>query len=563
MKIIIIGGVAGGATAAARIRRLDENAEIIIFERSGYISYANCGLPYYVGGVIEDKEDLTLQTPEGFYRRFRIKAKVCHEVTDIDAKNKTVSIIDLKTGTRFKESYDKLILSPGARPILPDFYTENERTFTLRTVEDTLKIRAFIEQEQPKTAVVVGGGFIGLEMAENLTELGIKTTIIQRGDHLLPTVDCDMASFIHANFRSRGVQLLLNSSTEKMSMADDKVLLKLTGGQQISADMVVLAVGVLPENTLAKKAGLELGLKGAIKVNEKMETSVPDIYAVGDAVQIKHFITEQDAVISLAGPANKQGRIVADNICGLSSEYKGSQGSSVIKLFDMTVATTGINEQQAKASGYEYEKVILTQNSHAGYYPNATAMTLKLIFEKESFKILGAQIVGYDGVDKRIDVIATAIRASLGADELKDLDLAYAPPYSSAKDPVNMAGFVAENIKNGVVKQFYYEDISSLREREDVILLDTRTPFEYIRGRADGFINIPLDDLRERVGELDRSKKIYVMCQSGLRSYLATRILMQNGFDAYNFAGGFRLYSSIKNEEELSNRCYSCGMEKR
>ncbi|MBQ5662578.1 MAG: CoA-disulfide reductase [Clostridia bacterium] len=562
MKIIIIGGVAGGATAAARIRRLDENAEIIIFERSGYISYANCGLPYYVGGVIEDKEDLTLQTPEGFYRRFRIKAKIGHEVTDIDAKNKTVSIIDLKTGTRFKESYDKLILSPGAKPVLPDFYTENERTFTLRTVEDTLKIRAFIEQEQPKTAVVVGGGFIGLEMAENLTELGIKTTIIQRGDHLLPTVDCDMASFIHANFRSRGVQLLLNSSTEKMSMADDKVLLKLTGGQQISADMVVLAVGVLPENTLAKKAGLELGLKGAIKVNEKMETSVPDIYAIGDAVQIKHFITEQDSVISMAGPANKQGRIVADNICGLSSEYKGSQGSSVIKLFDMTVATTGINEQQAKASGYEYEKVILTQNSHAGYYPNATAMMLKLIFEKESFKILGAQIVGYDGVDKRIDVIATAIRASLGADELKDLDLAYAPPYSSAKDPVNMAGFVAENIKNGVVKQFYYEDISALREREDVILLDTRTPFEYIRGRADGFINIPLDDLRERVGELDRSKKIYVMCQSGLRSYLATRILMQNGFDAYNFAGGFRLYSSIKNEELLSNRCYSCGMEK-
>ena len=562
MKIIIIGGVAGGATAAARIRRLDENAEIIIFERSGYISYANCGLPYYIGGVIEDKEDLTLQTPEGFYRRFRIKAMVGHEVTDIDTKNKTVSVTDLKTGESFTESYDKLILSPGAKPILPDFYTENERTFTLRTVEDTLKIRAFIEKNQPKTAVVIGGGFIGLEMAENLTELGIKTTIVQRGNHLLPTVDCDMASFIHARIRSRGVQLLLNSSTEKMSLIGDKVLLDLDDGAQISADMVVLAVGVAPENTLPKKAGLELGLKGAIKVNGKMETSVPDIYAVGDAVQVKHIITEQDAVISLAGPANKQGRIVADNICGLSSEYKGSQGSSVIKLFDMTVAMTGINEQQAKASGYEYEKVILTQNSHAGYYPNATAMTLKLIFEKESFKILGSQIVGYDGVDKRIDVIATAICAGLKADELKELDLAYAPPYSSAKDPVNMAGFVAENIKNGVVKQFYYEDISSLREREDVILLDTRTPFEYMRGRADGFINIPLDDLRGRIGELDKSKKIYVMCQSGLRSYLATRILMQNGFEAYNFAGGFRLYSSIKNEELLSNRCYSCGMEK-
>ena len=562
MKIIIVGGVAGGATAAARIRRLDENAEIIIFERSGYISYANCGLPYYIGGAIEDKDDLTLQTPQGFYRRFGIKAMVNHEVTDIDTKSKTVSVTDLKTGTSFKESYDKLILSPGAKPVLPDFYIENERTFTLRTVEDTLKIRTFTEQNQPRTAIVIGGGFIGLEMAENLTELGIKTTIVQRSSHLLPPVDCDMASFIHASLRHHGVQLLLNSSVDKMSVTDNEVLLELDDGEKISADMVVLAVGITPENTLAKKAGLELGLRGAIKVNGKMETSIPHIYAVGDAVQVKHFITEQDAIISLAGPANKQGRIAADNICGLESEYKGSQGSSVIKLFDMTVAMTGINEQQAKSNGYEYEKVILTQNSHAGYYPNARVMTVKLIFEKEGFKILGAQIVGYDGVDKRIDVIATSIRAGLKAYELKDLDLAYAPPYSSAKDPVNMAGFVAENIKNGVVKQFYYEDIPALRKREDVILLDTRTPFEYMRGFADGFINIPLDDLRKRIGELDKSKKIYVMCQSGLRSYLATRILMQSSFDAYNFAGGFRLYSSIKNEELLSDSCYSCGMEK-
>ncbi len=562
MKIVIVGGVAGGATAAARIRRLNEQAEIIIFERSGFISYANCGLPYYIGGVIEDKEDLTLQTPESFFRRFRIVAKVNHEVTDIDLKNKTVHVTDLKTGTSFTENYDKLILSPGAKPILPDFYTENERTFTLRTVEDTLKIRAFVEQKQPKTAVVIGGGFIGLEMAENLAELGIKTTIVQRSNHLLSTVDCDMASFIHANFRHHGVQLLLNVNTNKMSITGEKVSLYLDNGSSISADMVVLAVGVTPENLLAKKIGLELGVKGTIKVNAKMETSIPDIYAVGDVVEVKHFITDKDSVISLAGPANKQGRIVADNICGLNSEYKGSQASSVIKLFDMTVATTGINEQQAKANGIEYEKVILTQNSHAGYYPNATAMTVKLIFEKATYKILGAQIVGYDGVDKRIDVIATAIRAGMKADELKDLDLAYAPPYSSAKDPVNMAGFVAENIKNGIVKQFYYEDIPSLRERKDVILLDTRTPFEYMRGHAEDFINIPLDDLRERLGELDKSKKIYVMCQSGLRSYLATRILMQNGFDAYNFAGGFRLYSSIKNEEMLSKQCYTCGMEK-
>lgn len=562
MKIVIVGGVAGGATAAARIRRLDEHAEIIIFERSGFISYANCGLPYYIGGVIADKSNLTLQTPESFYRRFKIVAKVNHEVTDIDAHNKTVSVTDLKTGKRFTESYDKLILSPGAKPILPDFYIENERVFTLRTVEDTLKIRAFVEQEQPRTAVVIGGGFIGLEMAENLAARGIKTTIIQRGNHLLPTVDCDMASFIHANFRYHGVQLLLNANTNKMSITDDQVSLEIADGQHINADMAVLSIGVTPENSLAKKAGLELGVKGAIKVNAKMETSFSDIYAVGDAVQVKHFITEQDSVISLAGPANKQGRIAADNICGINSEYKGSQGSSVIKLFDMTVATTGLNEQQAKANGCEYEKIILTQSSHAGYYPNATAMTVKLIFEKGTYKILGAQIVGYGGVDKRIDVIATAIRAGMTADELKDLDLAYAPPYSSAKDPVNMAGFVADNIKKGVVKQFYFEDIPALRERKDVILLDTRTPFEYIRGAADGFINIPLDDLRERLGELDKSKKIYVMCQSGLRSYLATRILKQNGFDAYNFAGGFRLYSSIKNEEMLSKQCYTCGMEK-
>ena len=562
MKIVIVGGVAGGATAAARIRRLNEHAEIIIFERSGFISYANCGLPYYIGGVIEDKKDLTLQTPESFFRRFRIVAKVHHEVTDIDVQNRSVSVTDLKTGTSFSETYDKLILSPGAKPILPDFYTENERTFTLRTVEDTLKIRGFVEQKQPKTAVVIGGGFVGLEMAENLAELGIKTTIVQRSNHLLPTVDPDMASFIHANFRHHGVQLLLNTNTNKMSITGDKVSLDLDNGSNISADMVVLAVGVTPENTLAKKIGLELGVKGAIKVNAKMETSIPDIYAVGDAVEVRHFITDKDSVISLAGPANKQGRIVADNICGLNSEYKGSQGSSVIKLFDMTVATTGINEQQAKANGTEYEKVILTQNSHAGYYPGATAMTVKLIFEKATYKILGAQIIGYDGVDKRIDVIATAIRAGLKADELKDLDLAYAPPYSSAKDPVNMVGFVVENIKNGIVKQFYYEDIPSLRERKDVILLDTRTPFEYMRGHAEDFINIPLDDLRERLGELDKTKKIYVMCQSGLRSYLATRILTQNGFDAYNFVGGFRLYSSIKNEEMLSKECYTCGMEK-
>ena len=562
MKIVIFGGVAGGATAAARIRRLDENAEIIIFERSGYISYANCGLPYYISGVIEEKEDLTLQTPEGFFRRFKIVAKVNHEVTDIDVNKKTVLVTDLESGKSFSESYDKLILSPGAKPIIPDFYIDDEKIFTLRTVEDTLKIRTFVESKQPRSAIVIGGGFIGLEMAENLSELGVEVSIVQRGNHLLPTLDCDMASFVHAKFRQKSVKIFLGANTEKIDVSNDKVIISLLGGEKLEADMVITSIGVVPENTLVKKIGLALGVKGAIKVNRKMETSISNIYAVGDVVQVEHFITEKDTVISLAGPANKQGRIVADNICGLNSEYKGSQGSSVIKLFDMTVATTGINEVQAKENNYNYEKIILTQNSHAIYYPDATAMTIKLVFDKETYKILGAQIVGYDGVDKRIDIIATAIRAGLKADELKDLDLAYAPPYSSAKDPVNMAGFIAENIKNGIVKQFYYEQIPSLRERDDVILLDTRTQGEYVRGKADGFINIPLDDLRDRLSELDKTKEIYVMCQSGLRSYLSTRILVQNGYTAYNFVGGYRLYASIKNEETLSMQCYACGMDK-
>lgn len=562
MKVVIVGGVAGGATAGARIRRLDEKAEIIIFERSGYISYANCGLPYYISGVIEDEEDLTLQTPDGFYARYGIVAKVRHEVTDVDPKAKTVSVVDLETGNKFKETYDKLILSPGAKPVLPDFYTDSERIFTLRTVEDTLKIRSYIESTAAKSAVVIGGGFIGLETAENLKEAGLDVTVVQRGGHLLNIVDNDTAAFIHATFRNNGVKLLLNADTKKLAPVKDGVCVELSDGKKITADIALVAIGVAPENELAEKAGLKLGVKGAIEVNAKMQTSAPDIYAVGDAVEVRHFVTGRNAVIALAGPANKQGRIAADNICGKTSEYKGSQGSSVIKIFDLTAAATGINETQAKALGYSYEKVILSPASHAGYYPGGKMMTIKLLYEKQSRKILGAQIVGYDGVDKRIDVIATAIRAGLKADELKDLDLAYAPPYSSAKDPVNMAGFIAENIENGLIKQFYYEDIPGIKKKSDAILLDTRTAYEYAHGHADGFINIPLDDLRERISELDKSAKIYVMCQSGLRSYLATRILVQNGFDAYNFAGGYRLYRTVKNEEITAKECYPCGKDK-
>lgn len=558
MKIVIVGGVAGGATAAARIRRLDENAEIIIFERSGYVSYANCGLPYYIGGEISDKEDLFLQTPEGFWSRFKIDVRTLHEVTKINRDRKTVTVLNKHSGNVFEESYDKLILSPGAKPVMPDFCKGNcSNIFTLRTVEDTLKIREFTDNYSIKTAVIIGGGFIGLEMAENLKNRGIDVTVIQKGDHLLNTVDSDIASFIHTNLRTKGINILLNANVKSIEKN-----IVITDCKEIPADMVIVSVGVSPENTLAKDAGLALGVKGAIAVSDNMQTSDDDIYAVGDAVEVINFISKDKAVITLAGPANKQGRIAADNICGINSTYKGTQGASVIKLFDMTVASTGMTETQLKNSNIDYEKVILSPLSHAGYYPGATVMTLKVIFEKETYKILGAQAVGYEGVEKRIDVIATAIFAGLTTDNLKDLELSYAPPYSSAKDPVNMAGFIIENMKNGIVEQFYYEDIPLLQKRDDVTLLDTRTVYEYMRGHAEGFINIPVDELRERLTELDKSKPVYVMCQSGLRSYLATRILMQNGFDAYNFAGGYRLYGTMYYDEAKSKNAYDCGMEK-
>jgi len=558
MKIVIVGGVAGGATAAARIRRLDENAEIIIFERSGHVSYANCGLPYYIGGEIDDKEDLFLQTPQGFWSRFKIDVRTLHEVTKINRERKTVTVLDKISEKVFEESYDKLILSPGAKPVMPDFCKGTcSNIFTLRTVEDTLKIREFTDSNPVKTAVIIGGGFIGLEMAENLKNRSMEVTVIQKGDHLLNTVDSDIASFIHTNLRTKGINILLNANVKSI---ENNIVV--TDCQEIPADMVIVSVGVTPENTLAKDSGLALGVKGAIVVSDNLQTSDKDIYAVGDAVEVENFISKDKAVITLAGPANKQGRIAADNICGIHSTYKGTQGASVIKLFDMTVASTGMTETQLKNSNIAYEKVVLSPLSHAGYYPGATVMTLKIIFEKETYKILGAQCVGYDGVEKRIDVIATAIFAEFTADKLKDLELSYAPPYSSAKDPVNMAGFIIENMKNGIVKQFYYEDIPSLQKRDNITLLDTRTVYEYMRGHADGFINIPVDELRERLTELDNSKPVYVMCQSGLRSYLATRILMQNGFDAYNFAGGYRLYGSMFYDDVVSKRAYDCGMEK-
>lgn len=563
MKVVIVGGVAGGASAAARLRRLDESAEIVVFERTGFISYANCGLPYYIGGVISDEEELTLQTPESFWDRFHVEVRVRHDVTAIHTDRKTVTVCEIDTGEIYEESYDKLLLSPGAKPIQPNIPgADSKRIFTLRTVEDTLKIHKYIKEEKPGSATIIGGGFIGMEAAENLAHLGIDVTLVQRSTHLLPPFDFDMACILHGEMKKHGVNLMLNTEVAEIVEEGSRLLMKTSDGCTFQSDIVLFAIGVISDTALAKNAGLELGVKGSILVNDRMETSVPDVYAVGDAVEVRHFVTGGKAHIALAGPANKQGRIAADNICGGNSVYKGSQGSSVIKVFDMTAASTGINESGAKAAHMDYERVVLSPSSHAGYYPGGRVMTMKVLYEKETLKILGAQIVGYEGVDKRIDVLATAIRAGMKATELAELDLAYAPPYSSAKDPVNMAGFMIENIVSGKVKQFHHDEMDMLPRDGSATLLDTRTPYEYAMGKADGFINIPVDDLRERLSEIPKDKPVYVMCQSGLRSYLSCRILTQNGYDCYNFSGGYRFYDSVRRGREQSAATYHCGMNK-
>ena len=562
MKVVIIGGVAGGATAAARLRRLDEKAEIVVFERSGYISYANCGLPYYIGGTIKAPEALTLQTPESFFSRFRVDMRVRHEVTAIHPERKAVSVKDLETGREFEERYDKLILAPGAKPTRPRLPGVGlEKLFTLRTVEDTFRMKDYIQKEHPRSAVLAGGGFIGLELAENLRELGMEVTIVQRPKQLMNPFDPDMASFIHGEMRRHGVKLALGYTVEGFAERDGGVDVLLKDGAPLHADMVVLAIGVTPDTALARAAGLELGIRDSIVVNDRMETSVPGIYAVGDAVQVRHAVTGQDVLLSLAGPANKQGRIAADNICGGDSRYLGSQGSSVLKVFDMTAATTGVNETNAKKAGLEVDTVVLSPMSHAGYYPGGKLMTMKIVFEKGTYRLLGAQIVGYEGVDKRIDVLATAIHAGLTAIQLKDLDLAYAPPYSSAKDPVNMAGFMIENLSKGVIKQFHLEDVRGLPRDGSVTLLDARTPAEYAGGHIEGFRNIPVDELRERLEEIEAGKPVYVVCQSGLRSYIACRLLSGYGYETYNFSGGFRFYDAVTNDRRLTQRATACGMD--
>lgn len=555
MKTVIIGGVAGGASAAARLRRLDESAEIIILERGEYVSFANCGLPYYIGGVITDKNNLTLQTPESFRARFQIDVRVNSEAVKIDPESKTVAVKNLKTGETYQESYDTLILSPGAEPIRPNIDgIDSDFVFTLRNIPDTLKIKAYIEQTNPKSAVVIGGGYIGVEMAENLKEAGLHVSIVELADHLIAPLDFDMAADVHHYIQSKGMELYLNNGVK----AIDGHTVVLQNGE-LQADMVILSVGVRPETAIAKACGIGTNSRGSILVDRNMKTNIPAIYAVGDAVEVRDFVSGKPAFIPLAGPANKQGRIAADNIVGIPSEYTGTQGSAVLKLFDMTVATTGLNEKSAKAAGIEYDKTYIYSGSHASCYPDANNMSIKALWDKKTRKLLGAQIVGLDGVDKRMDVLATAIRFGAKITDLTALELCYAPPFGSAKDPVNMLGFVGENVVTGKVKQFFWHDVENLPRDGSVTLLDVRTAAEVSFGKIDGFSNIPLDSLRARIGEIPKNKPVYVHCHSGLRSYIACRILAGYGYDCYNLAGGWRLYESVINEKTVPEYiCTKC-----
>lgn len=551
MKTIIIGGVAGGASCAARLRRLDENAQIIILERGEHISFANCGLPYYIGGEITKKENLTLQTPASFKARFNIDVRIMNEAISIDVKRKTVTVKDLRDGAVYEESYDKLVLSPGAAPIRPNIRgMESGKVFTLRNIPDTMKIKSYIQTYHPRSAIVVGGGYIGVEMAENLKNAGLEVTIVELADHLIAPLDFDMAADVHRYIKDNGIRLELSNGVEAIEETDSGLSVFLQNGR-IETDMLIMSVGVRPETDLAKKAGISVNARGSIEVNCHMQTNDADIYAVGDAVQVKNYITRELSFIPLAGPANKQGRIAADNICGIASEYKGTQGSAVLKIFDMTVATTGLNEKSAQAADIDYDKTYTYSASHASYYPGASMMSIKVLWEKKTHKIIGAQIVGFDGVDKRMDVLATAIRFGAKVTDLADLELCYAPPFGSAKDPVNMIGFIAENVISGKVKQFFWHDVENLPRDGSVTLLDTRTGTERQRGSINGFIHIPLDSLRENLHLLPKNKPVYVHCHSGLRSYIACRILSGSGYDCYNLAGGWRLYESVINERNV------------
>lgn len=546
MKTLIIGGVAGGASVAARLRRLDENAEIVILERGPYISFANCGLPYYIGDVIKRKEDLVLQTPESFNDRFNVDVRILSEAIAINPAQKTVTVKNLQTGQTYDESYDHLVLSPGAEPVRPALGAEgSERIFTLRNIPDTYKIKDFLVSHEPKSAIVIGGGYIGLEMAENLVHAGLFVTLLQRSNQVLRnTLDYDMACEVHNTLYTKGVDLVFNQQLESFREEDGQIIVK-TNDDEYAADLLLISVGVSPESSLAKSCGITTNERGYIIVNDRMETNIPDIYALGDAVEVTHFVTGAKTAIPLAGPANKQGRIVADNIAGIPSTYHGTQGTSVLKCFDLTVAATGITEATAKRSGIDYIASITYSEDHAAYYPGSTKLGIKLLFTPDTGKILGAQLVGKDGVDKRCDVLATAMRAGLTVYDLTELELSYAPPFSSAKDPVNMAGYVAENILTGKVDIYHVQDLQDL-DRESITLLDVMTPKEFQKGHIPGAINMPVDELRRHINELDKSKPLYVNCAIGLRGYVACRMLTQYGFTCKNLSGGYKLYKSIE-----------------
>lgn len=545
-KIIIVGGVAGGATAAARLRRLDETSTIVLIERGEYISYANCGLPYYIGETIKNRKKLLVQTVGGMSKKFNLDIRIMSEVTKINREKQTVEVKNLQTNETYEESYDALILSPGAKPIHPKIegISEAEHLFTLRNIPDTDHIKEFVDQTKPQHAVIVGGGFIGLEMAENLANRGIKVTIVEQGKQVMAPLDFEMACIVHEHLIEKGVELILEDGVKAFN--NKGTAIELASGKKINTDMIILAIGVRPENSLAVNAGLAVGERGGIQVNEYLQTSDSKIYAIGDAIEVKDFINSLPTMIPLAGPANRQGRMVADNIYGKNERYKGTLGTSVAKIFDLTVATTGNNEKRLKPLNLKYQVAHVHPSSHAGYYPGAAPISLKLIFDPDTGKILGAQAVGIDGVDKRIDVIATAIKGKLTVSDLTEVELTYAPPYSSAKDPVNMAGYVASNIVNGDVETVQWYEIDRIVENGG-LLIDVREPIEREMGSIKGSVNIPLGDIRQHLNELPKDQTIYVSCQVGLRGYLAARILSEHGYHVKNLDGGWKTYSSVFN----------------
>jgi NADPH-dependent 2,4-dienoyl-CoA reductase/sulfur reductase-like enzyme/rhodanese-related sulfurtransferase len=547
VKLVIVGGVAGGATAGARARRISEEAEIVIFERGEYISFANCGLPYYIGNVIQKRDDLLLATPEAFKERYNIDVRIFSEVVDIDPKEKTIKVKNLRAGKITEEHYDKLILSPGAEPIKPPLEgIDLENIFHLRNIPDSDRIKKLIDEKKPRHAVVVGGGFIGLEMAENLVERGVTTTVVEMLDQVMPPLDLEMASIVHEHLKEKKVELELGNGVSAFSEAYDRIVVSTQKGRKIGCDMVLLSVGIRPENKLAKKAGLKIGTTGGIWVDSTMKTSDPHIYAVGDAVEVRDLVTNFSTLTALAGPANKQARIAADNALGRKSIFTGTIGTSVVKVFDMVVASTGANEKFLKKHDIPYLISYTHSGSHAGYYPGATSTSIKLIFSPGKGRILGAQIIGKKGVDKRIDVLSTAIRAKMSVFDLEELELAYAPPYSSAKDPVNIAGFVAANILKGDMEIAQWNEVSDL-VNGGVVLLDLRTKPELKHnGKIEGALHIPIDELRNRLSELDKETQYLPFCAVGFRGYLGHRILVQNGFKSKNLSGGFTTYKVAK-----------------